>query len=173
MIPIESLANNQSISTRNSWLSEMDYYRSAPKEYKCDSVDRLRSYAVSLMEQGDVSLASHYNSFLPRTGCRKSPIVIDQSAIKSTKNPKPSDIEMTSQLLDADGSCLSMTEILSIGRTGFISKRCGNTLMHIKTHPWLKRPRASNEHAKVLLKMICNWFFGKCDLLSHRWSRSR
>ena len=135
IIPIESIASSRSISTRKSWLSEMDYYRSAPREYKCSSVDRLRGYAVSLMEQGDVSLASQFNRFLPRTGCRKSPIVIDPSAIRSSKNPEPSAVAIATGSLGADGSCLSMTEILSIERTGHISKACGNTFIYIKAHP--------------------------------------
>ena len=134
-IPIESIASNRSISVRNSWLSEMDYYRSAPRKYKCESVSRLRGYAVNLMEQGDVSLARQFNSFLPRTGCRKSPIVIDPSSIKSSRNPEPSAGAIATGSIGADGSCLSITEILSIERNGHISKACGNTFIYIKAHP--------------------------------------
>ena len=134
MTPIKSIANSRSISVRNSWLSEMDYYESAPREYKCESVARLRDDAVNLMEQGDVSLATQFNSFLPGTGCRKSPIVIDPSAIKSSENPKPSAAATATEPLGVDGSCISITEMLSIERAGRISKTCGNSFIYIEAH---------------------------------------
>ena len=112
----------------------MDYYREAPREYKCDSVDRLRGYAVSLMEQGDGSLARQFNSFLRGTGCRKSPIIIDPNAVNSSENPGLSDGGMSWQVLGESGECLSIQEILAIEETGFIYKQCGETFVFVKAH---------------------------------------
>ena len=107
-----------SVRLQNSWLSQMDYYRSAPPKYKCDAVSMLRQTAVYLMQDGDASLASQYNSFLPRTGCRKSPIVIDPSATGSSTVPEPNEGGAPPMPATAGGGCtISITQMEEFRRT--------------------------------------------------------
>ena len=111
-------AQNRSVQIRNLWLSNMDYYRSAPPKYKCDAVGYLRSSAVSLMDQGDASLARQFNSFLPRTGCRKSPIVIDVSAKGSSTVPGPNEGGAPPIPVMAGGGCtISIAQMEEFRRT--------------------------------------------------------
>ena len=114
----EAGAQSRSISTRNSWLSEMDYYRKAPRQYKCGSVDRLRSYAQMLMEQGDASLARQFNSFLPGTRCSVSPLVIDPSATESSTNPGPNQGTSLMPMTEESSGCtISITQMEEFRRT--------------------------------------------------------
>ena len=111
-------AEDWSVRLQNSWLSQMDYYRSAPPKYKCDAVSSLRQTAVYLMEEGDASLARQYNSFLPRPGCRKSPIVIDPSANGSSTLPGPNEGGAPPMPAMAGGDCtISIAQMEEFRRT--------------------------------------------------------
>ena len=112
-------AQSSSIRTRNSWLRQMDNYRSASSaKDRCFWVDMLRSSGVDLMEQGDASLARQFNSFLPRTGCRKSPIVIDPSAKGSSTVPGPNEGGAPPMPAMAGGGCtISIAQMEEFRRT--------------------------------------------------------
>ena len=111
-------AEDWSVRLQNSWLSQMDYYRSAPPKYKCDAVSLLRQTAVYLMQDGDASLASQYNSFLPSTGCRKSPIVMDPTAKGSSTIPGPNEGGAPPMPAMAGGGCtISITQMEEFRRT--------------------------------------------------------
>ena len=111
-------AQSSSIRTRNSWLRQMDNYRSASSATKCFWVDMLRQSGLDLMEQGDASLARQFNSFLPRTGCRKSPIVIDPSANESSTLPGPNEGGAPPMPVMAGGDCrISIAQMEEFRRT--------------------------------------------------------
>jgi hypothetical protein len=137
IITPSAMAESRTIDLRNTYNDYKDeYVKSRTQKDRCHYTDLLRSYAQMIMNQGDASNAREWNSLLPNSGCRGTPLIIDPSATNSSTNPSPNIPNNPESIMPIGARCMSMHEILEINtKTQAVFKDCpGGGHLSIKAH---------------------------------------
>jgi len=127
------VAGSRIIDLKNTYNDYRSEYRKArSRKDKCHYVDLMRSYAQMIMVEGDASRALEWNAFLPRTGCRETPLIIDGSA--TTQSPNASAEKKTAN--SSINDCKTFSNLSSINAgTEYIESNCAEGgYMYIKVH---------------------------------------
>lgn len=126
------------IGFRNSFNSSLDDYRSNPPRLKCSAFDRARSYANLVMKVGsDANLAKQWNSILPTTRCRLTPLIIDGSAVNTSENPEVNEFpgQGSQAVMPPTAGCFPFQKIMVINLTRQVQARCpGGGSIFIQGH---------------------------------------
>ena len=135
-MPISGHAQSRTIELRNNFNSSIDDYRNRRSiSSKCSAYDLARTYAKSLMGKGDATNAKRWNSMLPSTGCRLTPLIIDPSADKQSSSPEVNQALTTEISVSGTGSCLPFKEIMTIDITKKVQATCpGGGFIFIKAN---------------------------------------
>ena len=117
-------------NTYNDYKSE--YRKAGSRKDKCHYVNMMRDYAQMIMGEGDASPAIEWNAFLPRTGCREIPLIIDRSTSAGFKNSIPKKRAANS----SSTNCITFSDLVSINtNTRHVKSDCGEAgYMYIKAH---------------------------------------
>ena len=130
---VPAVAGSRIIDLKNTYNDYKSEYRKAgSRKDKCHYVDLMRSYAQMIMVEGDASRAIEWNAFLPRTGCRETPLIIDRSTSAGFKKSIPEKQSTNSPLTN----CMTFGDLVSINMsTKHIKSDCGEDgYMYIKAH---------------------------------------
>ena len=99
-----------------------------PSKLRCSGLGVMRGTAKAFMSRhGDSSYAKQFNTLQDRYRCQNIAKLEFLPSSNSTDN-KIMDVPT----IAADGSCLTIAEISSMGN--WIEKQCGETYIHIRAH---------------------------------------
>lgn len=90
-----------------------------------------------MREGADATLAKRWNAMLPATGCRLTPLIIDNSAVNKSENPEVNEVpgQGSQAAITLTGGCLPFQEIMTIDVTRQVQARCpGGGSIFIKGH---------------------------------------